>query len=83
MLITRPAIMFKDGEVFEGHSYGSVAQIAHKLGFYGEKVHGFVTTSGDFVLPDEAAKIAFENGQIPTEKDSLELEDIMPRTWEY
>ena len=82
MLITRPAIMFSDGEVFEGYSYSSVVTIAHKLGFMGDKVHGFVTTSGDFVLPDEAAKIAFDNGQIKEEKDSLDIEDIMPHVLE-
>ncbi len=74
--------MFSDGEIFEGYSYASVSTIAHKLGFSGEKIHGFVTTSGDFVLPDEAAKIAFEAGQIPAEKDALELEDIMPNVLE-
>lgn len=76
MLITRAAIMFQDGEVFEGRSYNSVIAIANKLGFTGDKIHGFVTSSGAFVLPEDAVKIAREANQISADKDSLEPEDL-------
>lgn len=76
MLITRPAIMFSNGEIFEGQTYSSVVAIAHKLSFTGEYIRGFVTSSGNFVLPEDAAKIALEAGQIKEEKDVLEPEDI-------
>lgn len=76
MLITRAAIMFSNGEIFEGRSYSSVTEIARKLSYNGEHIRGFVTSSGEFVLPAEAAKIAYEAGQIPNLKENLEPEDI-------
>lgn len=76
MLITRPAIMFSSGETVEGLSYSSIINIANKLSIKGDKIHGFMTSPDEFVLPMDAAKIAFEAGQIPVKKDILEQEDI-------
>ena len=64
MIITRAAIMFSNGEVVEGQSYSAITQIANKLSFNGDKIHGFVTSAGDFVLPGEAAVIAVKAGQL-------------------
>lgn len=76
MLITRAAIMFVDGETVEGHSYSQITAMANKLGFSGERINGFVTSSGEFVLPSEAANIALVAGQIPTPVVELTPEDI-------
>ena len=70
--------MFSNGEIIEGHDYGAIATIASKLSFTGDKILGFVTGGGDFVLPDEAAVIAFSEKQIPTEVEELKPEDLWP-----
>ena len=70
--------MFSNGEVVEGQSYSAIATTAHKLGFRGEKINGFVTSAGDFVDPVSAIPIALQAGQIKEEKDKLEPEDIWP-----
>ncbi len=64
MVIIKAAIMFENGEVVEGHDYGSISSLAQRLSLKGEKVHGFLTSSGEFVLPGEAAVIAIESGQL-------------------
>ena len=76
MLISGPAILFNGDVMFEGESYDSAEEIAHKLDFNGEFIKGFATDSGEFVLPARAAQIAFEADQIPEDKPVLELEDI-------
>lgn len=78
MLITRAAIMFSNGEVLEGHDYGAIATIANKLSLSGEKIYGYVTSSGDFVLPDEAAAIAVKSGQLLELVKNLTPEDLWP-----
>jgi hypothetical protein len=70
--------MFSNGEVVEGHNYGSISTMATKLSFSGEKIYGFVTSYGEFVLPYEAAIIALKAGQIPSIKDELKPEDLWP-----
>lgn len=76
MLITRAAIMFSDGEILEGYDYGKINSLSNRLGVQGDKVYGFVTSSDDFVLPDEAAKIAVEAGQLDKKVDNLRPEDL-------
>jgi hypothetical protein len=64
MVIIKAAIMFENGETVEGHDYGHISSLAQKLGIRGERVLGFMTSSGEFVLPGEAAVIAVESGQL-------------------
>lgn len=78
MIITRAAIMFSNGEILEGHNYGDISNIANKIGFSGDKIYGFTTGAGDFVLPVEAAKIALDAGQIKSDFGSLMPEDLWP-----
>lgn len=78
MIITRAAIMYPNGEFVEGHSYGDILKLSNKLNFYGEKIYGFVTSYGEFVLPKDAAQIALEAGQIPILKEELTPEDLWP-----
>lgn len=77
MIITRAAIMFSNGEVVEGHTYSNALSMANKLGLSGDKIHGFVTSSGKFVLPSDATEIAKEAGQTST-NEPLQPEDIWP-----
>lgn len=78
MIISRAAIMFSNGEVVEGHNYGQILTTAHKLSFGGECIHGFTTSSGEFVLPDEASVIAFAADQIKEPTEKLTPEDLWP-----
>lgn len=79
MIITRAAIMFSNGEVVEGHNYGDIMTIAHKLSFSGDKIYGFVTGSGEFVTPKEATEIALAAGQITSRIEELKPEDLWPQ----
>jgi hypothetical protein len=67
MFITHAAIMFSNGEVVEGKSYHSITSLAQKIGISGERIHGFLDSSGEFVLPHDAAVIAMESGQLTKE----------------
>lgn len=78
MVISRAAIMFSNGEVVEGHNYGTIMALSHKLSLNGEFIHGFTTTDGDFVLPKEAATIAFKGNQISVKVEELAPEDLWP-----
>ena len=78
MYIVRAAVMYTDGEILEGRDYGRITHLGNQLGRLGEKTFGFITSSGDFVLPDEASRIAVESGQINNAPDELEPEDLWP-----
>lgn len=71
--------MFSNGEILEGHNYGNIMSLAHKLSFTGDTIHGFMTSDDDFVLPKKAAKIAFKEHQISTEVEELTPEDLWPQ----
>jgi len=79
MIITRAAIMFSNGEVFEGQSYSAISTIASKLSFNGDKIYGFITSAGDFVLPGEAAVIALKAGQLKSVIGVLTPEMLWPQ----
>lgn len=79
MVITRAAIMFSNGEVVEGRSYSEISTMAHKLGFNGEKIYGFMTSSDEFVLPKDAAAIAEKAGQVKTLIGVLTPEMLWPQ----
>lgn len=78
MVITRAAIMFSNGEIIEGHDYGQIATLAHKLSYSGDKIYGFMTSSGEFVLPKEAVEIAFKAKQIAERVDTLTPATLWP-----
>lgn len=78
MVITKAAIMFQNGEVLEGHSYGEISILGNKLSLTGLKIHGFLTSSDVFVLPSEGALIAFEAGQISEKTENLTPEMLWP-----
>lgn len=78
MFITHAAIMFSNGEVVEGTQYQSIQHLSRKIGFAGEHINGFTDSSGDFVLPKDAAKVAFKAGQIKTPVDELNPDDLWP-----
>lgn len=76
MVITKAAIMYSNGEVIEGRDYGYITSLANRLSLSGEKIEGFVTSSGDFVLPGEAAHIAVKSGQVQSVIGELTPEDL-------
>lgn len=70
------------GLVLCGHRHGCIFQqigglIGERknLGIY-EKEQGFLTSLNRFVGREQAAKIAFEQNQIPEPKDTLFSEDL-------
>jgi len=78
MFITKAAIMFQNGEVVEGRNYSEANTVANKLGLTGDKIHGFSTSSGTFVLPNEAVEIAIGSNQIAERVDILTPETLWP-----
>lgn len=79
MFITHAAIMFSNGEVFEGRDYHHINQLANKIGFAGERILGFLDSTGEFQLPVDAAKIALKAGQITEPVDELTPSDLWPQ----
>ena len=78
MVIIKAAIMFQNGEIVEGHNYSQITNLANKLSLSGDKIYGFVTSSGTFVLPNEAVEIALEAKQITARVDKLTPDMIWP-----
>lgn len=66
----------RDGTVFTGKRHGDIFAKARPPGSlkYGEQ--GFITDKGKFVDREEAARIAFECGQISEKKKELFSEDL-------
>jgi hypothetical protein len=83
MLIVRAAIMYSNGEVVEGRDYQSINSLAYKLGLSGDHINGFLNSSGEFVLPKDAAAIALKSGQIKKSTDELQPTDIWPSVKAY
>lgn len=82
MVIIRAAIMYQNGEVVEGQDYGRITTLANRLSFSGDKVHGFMTSTGEFVLPTEAATIALNAKQIAGKVDQLTPDMLWPHLGE-
>lgn len=78
MFITHAAIMFSNGEIVEGTEYHAVRTLVHKIGLSGEHINGFVTSYGDFVLPEDAAMVALKSGQIKIPVSELSSDDLWP-----
>lgn len=76
--IIHAAIMYSNGEVLEGRDYHSITILAQKIGFPKERIYGFINSSGDFVLPQEAAIIAVNAGQINRHLKDLTPDDLWP-----
>lgn len=83
MLIVRAAIMYSNGEVVEGRDYQTINSLAYKLGLTGEHINGFLNSSGEFMLPKDAAAIALESGQIQQPIEELQPIDVWPSLKNY
>jgi hypothetical protein len=78
MYITRAAIMYSNGEIFEGRDYHKINQLARKFGCQGEHINGFTSSTGQFLLPNEAAVIAAIAGQVKSRIEELAPDDLWP-----
>lgn len=78
MVVTKAAIMYENGEILEGKDYSSINILAHKLSMYGNKDYGFLASDGTFMLPNEAAIVAYNAGQIDERVSFLLPEDLWP-----
>lgn len=79
MFITHAAIMFSNGDVIKGTDYSVIVMLARKIGYPDERINGFLTDMGEFVLPKDAAVVAFAADQIKEPVEELSPEDIWPR----
>lgn len=78
-IIVKAAVMYSNGEVLEGRDYGHISNVAHKLSYpEGERIAGFVTHTGEFVLPDQAAKIAVAAKQLSEPLDKITPDNLWP-----
>ncbi len=75
--------MFSNGEIIEGRSYSDILALAKRVGMTGERIHGFINSYGDFLLPSEAANVAHISGQITSRVDELSPEDLWPVLQRY
>lgn len=79
MKIKEAAIMH-EGKVFTGRRHHNVIKkIVDECGMQAAPVlgeQGFVTECGKFLSREDAAKVAFEAGQIPALKKELFSEDL-------
>ena len=76
--VIESAILYKDKTYTGRRHCDIIALIIQETGVYsvrGEE-QGFVTSSGRFVSRNEAAEIAFRNGQIKSSKGRLFSEDL-------
>lgn len=77
MHITESAVIH-EGLVFTGKRHSDAIRVAvETTGIKPVRgTQGFLTDTGLFVTREEAAKIAFDSGQIKTEKSVLYSEDL-------
>lgn len=73
--IVKAAINHK-GKIYEGYRHGNIMQEIHEEVKPDEQ--GFLTDTGRFVSRVEAAKIAYEAGQIPNGIYSLDSYQVFP-----
>jgi hypothetical protein len=76
--IAYAAIMFANGEIISGRNYESVRSLARKIGISGDYIYGFLTSSEEFILPHDAARVAMQAGQIRKPVDDLSPDDVWP-----
>lgn len=61
----------------EGQDYNQIISIAHRFGFTGTYVSGYLTSTGDFIDRNRAKEIAIEAGQLPADfKDKIQPKDL-------
>jgi len=74
-MIVESAIL-KDGVIHTGRRHHNILNSAKPFGALKNGEQGFVTDKGEFVNRQEAARIAFECGQIKEMKKDLYSEDL-------
>lgn len=78
-MIKAAAIMI-NGKIYTDDRHFRIIPVALKdnpnIGLITQEMQGFVTDDGKFVDREEAAKIAYECGQIKEPKNTLFSEDI-------
>jgi hypothetical protein len=64
----KEAAIRKDGRVYTGHRHHNIINSTKErglpFGYFRDGEQGFVTTTGEFVNRQEAARIALELGQV-------------------
>jgi len=76
-VIIKAAIMYANGEILEGRDYGYINSLGHKLSYpEQQRIQGFITNTGEFVLPEQAAVIAVEAHQIDKAPEKLNPDNL-------
>lgn len=77
MFVKRAAILYEDGEVFEGKDYPTIYNLARQLGAHGEGIRGFIDSSDNFINAETALELAKAAHQLPEDyAGELYPEDI-------
>lgn len=76
MFIKRAAILFQKGGIVQGQDYNQILGIAHRFGFSGTYVSGWLDSSDNFVGGDVALQIAKDAGQVAPDHVKLYPEDL-------
>lgn len=74
-MIVNAAIQ-KDGKTYIGKRHNLILNETLPFGYLKGGIQGFVTVTGRFVDRKEAAKIAYDCGQIDIQKKELFSEDL-------
>jgi hypothetical protein len=76
--IIASAVRMKDGKVFTGKRHNHAIEAAYNAGYRDQLdlEQGFVTSTGEYVDREEAAKIAFQSKQIKKQVKILYSEDL-------
>lgn len=74
-MIREAAVKDRNGRIYNGQRHQDIYRIMPD-GLVKDSTDGFITSDGSFVTREEAAKIAFDCGQITEQKDKLISEDL-------
>ena len=75
--IRRAAMIFQGGGMVEGQDYTQILSIAHRFGFTGTYVSGYLTSLGEFIDRNQAKEIAIKAGQLPADfLDKIQPKDL-------
>lgn len=70
-------MIFQGGGMVEGQDYNQILGIAHRFGFTGSYVSGYLTSNNDFIDRFRAKEIAIEAGQLPADfEGKIEPKDL-------
>ena len=78
--IIMSAIKIRTGLIITGRRHHNCFELMQNMGipqnYVGDSIQGFITFCGKFLNRQQAAKVAYKNGQISKLKNTLYSEDL-------